>query len=307
MSLSRIFTLLYKDIKENYIVVLIMLIVPLIAFVVPQLKEQNDFRVSVIYSEIDSERYIEALEASGFEITESDFELALDSLNQKETDAVIDISTMTVKTYSKDMEFLSRLKNSLNIEKESIQFVNSDVINKSYHTFICLILFALVSIIACPIVFLTDKKDGLYNYLMITPLSYLDYVVSKIIFSTISMIFSVVFYLTVICQYNISIGKLLVVSAVLAIFAALISALISMFSESVDAYILWAFPSLLIVIIVLTVVYSSFSLQKFFLFNIIYQLLLDNNIEWFSLGLLTMIIVLLSSLFLYLQRKRYIS
>lgn len=304
MNLKRILTYLLKDIKENYIVVLIMLLVPVIAFILPKLNQLTPTSICVINYE-NNDTYIQSLKKHNFKVIYKDKEdEAIKLLNKGKAMAYIDFKELSVKTNSKDVKILSNLKEALNFNNsELISIENRGVSEISFNVLLCIILFVLISLLACPIVFLSDRKNDIYTYLMITPLTNFEYVISKICFSIFSMLFSIVFYLVVICQSKVDISYLLLVTGELAILAAFVSAIVTMFFDSIENYILIAFPILLLAVVMLVIAYGNNALNKLALYDILFSLLINNKINFIDFGIIGCATIVLAYIYIHFWKR----
>ena len=169
MNIKRIFTILFKDIKENYVVVLIMLCIPVFAVLLSNMNFGENKKVCIIGT--DTNNYVERLEKENFKIyNNKSINEANELLNENKIFAYIDLSDMNVVTKGDDYKSLLQIKNVLTERsEETVNIENIEVSKTSFHTFLCIVLLVILTLLGIPIVFLSDYNDGIYNYLCITP------------------------------------------------------------------------------------------------------------------------------------------
>lgn len=264
MSGKRMRAYITRDIKENYIVVLFMLMIPIIAVLLPKWNIAQKETVAVLDSG-QNQKYVKQLEENHFNMIEAmNVEEAKELLEQDKVLAYIDFANLTVVTKSNDYNALNPLRAALTDNTaNSIEVINGNLTTVSYHVFICMILLVLLVLLANPIVFLAERKNGIYHYLMITPLTHIEYTLSKMLFSVISIVFSVVFYILVICRYPVNVSYLLGISLLLAVFATFLSGIITHFFENLEQYMLLGFPLLILMVVLLIIGSNTIYLKKF--------------------------------------------
>lgn len=302
MNIKRIFTILFKDIKENYIVVLIMLCIPVFVVLLSNLNFGENKKVCIIGS--DTSNYVEKLEKEDFTVyNNKNIDEANELLKKNEILAYINLSDMRVITKSDDYKSLLQIKNALTEQSdEAVNIENREVSKTSFHTFLCIILLVLLTFLGIPIVFLSDYKDGIYNYLCMTPLKKSEYLISKLIFAFISALFSVAFYILVICKYEVNMAYFTIILASFAFTVTFVAGIISAFFNSIDKYILVSFPIFIIVIVLLIIGLNEPALYDVPWLKCMNNLLISNSLDIKSIVFINGINIGLGVLYLIIKR-----
>jgi|GEM_PF-6886213 len=283
MSIKRITTLLMKDLKENYIVVLIVLLIPIIAFILPQIKLPTNEVIGIVVSRNESNE--NKLLDSGFKVKEFKTNKEAEQLLMGEKiDAYINFEEKIVYTYSEDMDFLGRLRSSLsspsnqNFDEIKLNIENANISKISYHALLCVILFSMLCLIACPIVYFSEKTYGIDTYFFTTPVTNLELILAKMLFCFIAFTCSLFLFLYIICGYRVDLVKLFIIVLALTFFASLLSGIVTLLFNSIDVYIMIMTPVAMVLILGIVLMYQTKILNKMVIYPIIYKLILSNTL-----------------------------
>lgn len=304
MNIKRIFTMLFKDIKENYIVILIMLCIPVFAVLLPNINFGQNKKIYIIGS--DTKNYVERLEKNKFSVYDvNDINEANDSLKNNKIFAYINLSDMEVVTKSDDYKSLLQVKNALSEQSDEIvKIENREVSKITFHTFLCMILLVLLMLLGIPIVFLSDYNNDIYNYLSMTPLKKSEYLLSKLIFAFISTLLSVALYILVVCKYEVNMRSFLIILVSYALTATFVAGIVTAFFRSIDKYILVFFPVFILVIVFMIIGLNEPILYEIPWLKCMDNLLIKNSLDITSVLLINSVNFALGILYLIIKRFR---
>lgn len=243
MKLSRVFTVVKKDVQENWMVFVIAIMIPLLLVLMTLRSQTTEFRTQ-------------------------DYQGSTESLLNNDVDILVDEVNQTI--YSREItpslyHHLSKTYSTpTGIE---ISVLGEDQAEKVFSAFLMAILFWIMSIITQPILMLSESQDGLHDALMMTNLSFNEYQVAKMGLSFISS-FIILIAFSVILGGGIGLVGLVLVLA-LALMSVMISRLVAVYSRDVDRLILINTPLAMVFVFLEVYLYisgTSYSspLQKLF-------------------------------------------
>lgn len=256
-SLNRVIAVFIKDFKENSIVILIVMVIPLIAFLTPNMLLDKNIKVCIVTSQLDEVTLGFNKKNILYENYNSD---ALKLLNDKKVNAVINVDEKIVYTFAKDPVTISKLKtavSNLDAPLYNINVVNAEASTKNYNALLCAILIIMIGLIGNPIVFMSENKDGIISYLMLSPLSYVEFIISKALFSFLCSVLSLYAFIVIIGQFSISFVSLFCLVVVASLFITILSAIISLPFNSVEEMMIVSTPVTLIIVLVEVLSFGS--------------------------------------------------
>lgn len=256
-SLRRILTVFYKDIKENTVVILVLMVIPLMVFYLPALFPQGGIRVCVVAPENQRPRI--ALEDKSL-VHEGKQEAAMKLLEDKKVDAVVNVEEKTVYTYSRDPRVLGGLRTALASQEKpltNINISNGQSSSKNYTALLCSLLILMIGLIGSPIVFMSESRNDVISSLMLSPLSHTEFIISKALFSFASSMGAIMVFLAVTGGIGANPLRLLVMVIVSALFMTMVSALISLPFKSVEQTMVLTSPLTLLAVLAEVLLYGS--------------------------------------------------
>ena len=256
-SLKRIMTVFNKDLKENTIVIIILLIIPFMAYFLPFLFSQGKIKICVLDPE-NYNRQIVFKEVNA--VYEKSQENAMKLLDGKKVDAVVDVGQKTVFTYSKDPKVLGKLREVLATHKgpfARINIVNGRSSRKNYTALLCTLLIIMIGLIGNPIVFLSESKNDVISSLMLTPLSYTEFFISKALFAFFCSAGAIAVFIGVTGSFGANLLWLFIMVIASSLFIALISAIITLPFKSVEELMVLTTPISIVVIVAEVLLFAS--------------------------------------------------
>ncbi len=256
-ALRRIFTLFNKDLKENFVVIVILMSIPVLTFFIPKIFKAHNIKVCIVTSQ--QEKTTLGFKPSDV-IFESCHSNGMKLLDENKIQAVINTDSKIVYTYSKDPETIIKLKTAVSISEAplfEINIVNKGASEKNYHALLCTILIIMVGLIGNPIVILSENKDNIISYLMLSPLSYFEFIISKALFSFVCSIVSLYGFLIIIGQFNTNPFALFCLVVATSLFITMVSAIISLPFNSVEEMMPVSSPLTLLIIFAQSISFGS--------------------------------------------------
>lgn len=306
MNLKRISTVLKKDLKENYIVIFIVILIPIFAYYLPQLNFEPKAKLAVVAED----RFDLSGLKENFKIISVDSpQRAERLLEEGEVDGIVDTYNKSVRTYNKDMKFLTSLKAVLAKDNSAeLNIINGESGMHSYNSLLSVILLVMICIIGCPIVYLSEYTDGIFSYMTITPITYRELLTAKILFGFIASMASLLLFLLGICSYSVNVTYFITIIAVISVFISVLSGVVSLIFDSLESYLLVMSPVSILIIFGLIFIYSKGDIAAFPLYSVFYALTMHNQLDIVNLAILAVGSVTLGAVYLAgfkLLRRNY--
>jgi hypothetical protein len=302
-SLKRILTIFKKDLKDSLIIIGALILIPLCAYYVPIMFSDKNNKVCIVYSDVNKS-------ALGFKEKNVVYEVsnikAMKLLNDKKVEAVINIEEKEVSTYSKDPLVLSELKRGVsNVDKSSmkINIVNGESSEKAYNAFLCAMLIMLVGVIGGPLLFISESKNDTMSALLLSPLSYIELILSKSLISFVSVVVALYTFLFIIGQYNTNIIAVLSLVVVIALFTTVLSAIISLPFKTEEQMMILTTPLSLVIVIAETLSYEMGYVEYLPIQSGFKDIFLYNKFPVMQIFMLSGVAIILFAIYMYLFRK----
>lgn len=246
ISWNRILALLGKDLSEYFILIFLFPILSIATFYLPSIFINDDYKLAIV-----SERSygVDGEDFDNYVFLESKQE-ALQKLKEGKIHGVVDIIQKTVdmsdqKTVpSKEIQKAIGLAVGSNVLPDE----NNDNKNLNISSLIGSILLTISCFIAGPIIFLGEKSTRTYNAILLTPLSFNEYILSKTAICAITNVGSVILFYIVTNIKHLSIAFILYV-LLASIFLSILSGIISSLFSNIDKAMLFSSPVMILLII----------------------------------------------------------
>lgn len=246
ISWNRILALLGKDLSEYFILIFLFPILSIATFYLPSIFINDDYKLAIV-----SERSygVDGEDFDNYVFFESKQE-ALQKLKEGKIHGVVDIIQKTVdmsdqKTVpSKEIQKAIGLAVGSNVLPDE----NNDNKNLNISSLIGSILLTISCFIAGPIIFLGEKSTRTYNAILLTPLSFNEYILSKTAICAITNVGSVILFYIVTNIKHLSIAFILYV-LLASIFLSILSGIISSLFSNIDKAMLFSSPVMILLII----------------------------------------------------------
>jgi len=302
-SLKRILTIFKKDLKESIIIIVALILVPLAAYYIPIMLNDKNLKVCIVDSKVNKSLL-------GFKenniIYETTHKNGLILLKDKKVEAVIDIQNKEVTTYSKDPLVLSELKRGVaSVDKPliNINIVNGESSKKAYNAFLCSMLIMLVGIIGGPVLFINESKNDTISALLLSPVSYIELILSKALISFVSVVVALFTFLFIIGQNNINIIQLLCLVVVIALFTTVLSAIITLPFKTAEQMMILTTPLSLLIVITETLFYEMGNVKYLPIQSGFMDIFSNNKFPVQQIFILIAITIILFGVYMFLFRK----
>lgn len=302
MSLYRIGVLFKKDIRENYSVILIFLLLSAMLSLMPLLNTPAD--AIAVYPGSASHEFSDQAPFSVVGIDSIDEGEQL--LEERRVAAIVDTVQKTATTQGADLRLLGELKSALSNNDADSGLITVETIgedNVLYNATLCVFLFLLLCLVGCPIVYMADTVDGVLSYLFVTPLSYVEFIAAKTLFCFVSLFLSLSVFLLGFCGYRIDPGAFLVFVVLVSCFGSSISGIATVLFRSIESYLLVGTPLVVLLSLGLFSAMGQGLAGKTLVIPMFFDVIARDHISLFSIALLIVSTTLLMVLYVNVFRR----
>ncbi|WP_368487946.1 ABC transporter permease [Clostridium sp. BJN0013] len=248
-SFKRIMTILQKDIKEYWILVLIFIVIPIVIFYMPALKNVDKVKICVVSnSNINDKLNFDNANIS-YSNTVSD---GLEQLNEKKIDAVVSVEEKIIYCNTKDINLISTIKKGLtasNPTQVKVEILNNEPNEDKFSFLLCVIIVIMVGLIGSPIVFLSENKNDSLSSLMLSSLTYFEFTISKTIFGFLCTASTLITFLLITQELNNNTFAILSMIFITSFFISIFSGLISLPFRKIEQMMLITSPIMVILVL----------------------------------------------------------
>jgi DNA-dependent RNA polymerase auxiliary subunit epsilon len=247
-SISKIYTILKKDIKVYWVLMILFITIPVIVFYIPSRESTKTIKICIVSNtEAKSELHFKDANI----VYSSKLEDGLIQLKNKKVDAVVSLDEKVVYSKTKDLILLSKIKEGLTMPgdiqvKVEILNINEESPNNGISYLLCSIVIIMIGLIGGPIVFLDEKSDGTYSSLMLSPLTYFEFIISKGIFGFLCTFTSLVTFLMITQEITKNTFALLCMIFISSVFISIFSGILSIPFKSVPQMTLVSSPIMIV-------------------------------------------------------------
>jgi hypothetical protein len=246
-SKERVLALLKKDLYQYYILIFLFPILSIAMFYLPGIFINNEYKLGIVsqqsfqVSDMDLEKY-------KFFLSKQD---AIKELKEGKIHGVVDVIHKTVDMSDKKTVPSKEIQKAINLAtgKSPLQDgKDSEEKNYSISSLIGSLLLTISCFIAGPIIFLGEKTTKTYNAILLTPLTFNEYILSKTAICALINMASLVLLFIVTNLKHLSLALILFL-LIASIFMSIISGIISSLFSNLDKAMIFISPVMIFLIV----------------------------------------------------------
>lgn len=253
-SLVRIIAVLCKDIKSNFILIILFPFISIVMFYLPSLFINIDYKIAFIVKEqiINNDS-----EHGNYYYYENESN-ALNQLNSNKIHSIINIEKKTIAMNDQKTVPSKEIQKAINFilgGEVLAEEINKDI---NISAMMGSVLLTITSFFVGPIIFLGEASTNTFKALLLTYLEYHEYLLCKLFFCIFVNMTSILSFFYATNYHNISfhlIIYVLFVSVIMSLFSAILSSLFVSLEKA-----MWFISPIMIVLIILE---FSIWLEKF--------------------------------------------
>jgi hypothetical protein len=302
-SISKIWTILKKDITDCWVLLVIIIIISLFCLYAPQISRNINLKVQVhVYGDYTNEDFFLP---NAKVLRSNNLNNSLKKLTEGKIDAVIDTNAMEIYADTNNVNKLISIREGFKTRPVSdmqVEVVNkkSSVSNGYIHVLLALLML-MTGFIVGPIIYLSDKDSGAYSSLMLTPLTYVEYVCAKTVLCFICSLTSVLAFVLLSQMIISQIWIVILFSTIVSILFSLIAGIVSLPFNTMEKAMIASLS-----ILFLSVLLETAAFLRDWTFLPIaegYRQIFLGSIPWKSIGIVAILSIILLGVYIYLAGR----